>query len=106
MSATVTMPRERAEAVVAIGMDRYWPRFQFEIAPPGEPPMFFAKLLAFMGLVKTYRAIVAPAAILLLAAILALLAIHLPEPQYRIYAVGALAVVSFAAGFFVPHPGV
>lgn len=99
---SLEMPRQRAEAIVDVGLKDHWPRFLFAIEPAHEDSAMMT-VLAFVGFLKAYKAIFFPVAIVLLVALLALLAIELPTAHSRVYAVGILTAVTFFAGLFAGH---
>lgn len=101
--AELIMSRARAEQVVDHGLEHYPDHYRWSIAPLEEAPV-----LAFLNLVEgavafaaKYWWAVAGAAL----AILALLAVYLPQAHYRAGPLVIFGAVSFGLGFaFARHP--
>lgn len=100
-SLDLRQPRWRAEAIVHAGLES-WPRYTLEIDPKEGRPL--ATLLAIAAFVKAFRTPIVLALVAGAILLSAVLAIHLPAAQYRVYPVAALALVSFFTGFFAPRP--
>lgn len=67
-------------------------------------PTPLGKALAALAFVRGHLAAFVALGVVLLMAVLAILAIHLPSAEYRVYPVAILALASFFTGFFSPRP--
>ena len=100
-SIVFRMPRARAEAIVAMGLD-YWPWYRFEIIHPKGGRMGLAKLLAIveasLAFARAHRAAIAPLAVLATLAVLGILGAYLPSARHRATPIAAGFLGSFVAG--------